>query len=171
MLAYGFFNLSTVQFSVIIKPLFESFKGVVSTSSLDELHRTALSWLDEHCSLPILRPSKWGLHGGVSHGSGCRKPRLRRSWSARTWGRRVRPCRVRGCSASPRPSAVSVYPADDRIQLVSFEHLLFPWPCISLFSDTLSCSVLLIRIKAVYSGHRDKQEQLRVCSTLLQGGR
>ncbi|KAJ1074109.1 hypothetical protein K5549_017578, partial [Capra hircus] len=43
-------------FSVIIKPLFESFKGVVSTSSLDELHRTALSWLDEHCSLPILRP-------------------------------------------------------------------------------------------------------------------
>ncbi|MXQ84372.1 hypothetical protein E5288_WYG020757 [Bos mutus] len=44
-------------FSVIIKPLFESFKGVVSTSSLDELHRTALSWLDEHCSLPILRPT------------------------------------------------------------------------------------------------------------------
>lgn len=52
-----------MQFSVIIKPLFESFKGVVSTSSLDELHRTALSWLDEHCSLPILRPSEWGLHG------------------------------------------------------------------------------------------------------------
>ncbi|XP_072809815.1 MLX-interacting protein isoform X1 [Vicugna pacos] len=44
-------------FSVIIKPLFESFKGVVSTSSLEELHRTALSWLDEHCSLPILRPT------------------------------------------------------------------------------------------------------------------
>lgn len=46
VLAYGFFNLSTVQFSVTTKPLFESFKGVVSTSSLDELHRTALSWLD-----------------------------------------------------------------------------------------------------------------------------
>uniref|UniRef100_A0A8D0VE59 BHLH domain-containing protein n=1 Tax=Sus scrofa TaxID=9823 RepID=A0A8D0VE59_PIG len=44
-------------FSVIIKPLFESFKGVVSTSSLEELHRTALSWLDEHCSLPVLRPT------------------------------------------------------------------------------------------------------------------
>ncbi|XP_057601552.1 MLX-interacting protein isoform X1 [Hippopotamus amphibius kiboko] len=44
-------------FSVIIKPLFESFKGVVSTTSLEELHRTALSWLDEHCSLPILRPT------------------------------------------------------------------------------------------------------------------
>ncbi|KAM6166834.1 LOW QUALITY PROTEIN: MLX-interacting protein [Erethizon dorsatum] len=43
-------------FSIIIKPLFESFKGIVSTSSLEELHRTALSWLDQHCSLPVLRP-------------------------------------------------------------------------------------------------------------------
>jgi len=60
MLPYLFFNPPAVQFSVIIKPLFESFKGVVSTSSLEELHRTALSWLDEHCSLPVLRPSEWG---------------------------------------------------------------------------------------------------------------
>ncbi|XP_054450368.1 MLX-interacting protein [Pteronotus mesoamericanus] len=44
-------------FSVIIKPLFESFKGTVSTSSLEDLHRTALSWLDQHCSLPVLRPT------------------------------------------------------------------------------------------------------------------
>ncbi|XP_045743679.2 MLX-interacting protein isoform X2 [Mirounga angustirostris] len=44
-------------FSIIIKPLFESFKGMVSTSSLEELHRTALSWLDQHCSLPVLRPT------------------------------------------------------------------------------------------------------------------
>nr|XP_008506239.1 PREDICTED: MLX-interacting protein isoform X2 [Equus przewalskii] len=44
-------------FSIIIKPLFESFKGMVSTSSLEELHRTALSWLDQHCSLPVLRPN------------------------------------------------------------------------------------------------------------------
>lgn len=41
---------------MIIKPLFESFKGMVSTSSLEEFHRTALSWLDQHCSLPVLRP-------------------------------------------------------------------------------------------------------------------
>jgi len=46
-----------MQFSIIIKPLFESFKGMVSTSSLEELHRTALSWLDQHCSLPVLRPT------------------------------------------------------------------------------------------------------------------
>ncbi|XP_058435825.1 MLX-interacting protein isoform X3 [Marmota monax] len=43
-------------FSIIIKPLFESFKGMVSTGSLEELHQTTLSWLDQHCSLPILRP-------------------------------------------------------------------------------------------------------------------
>lgn len=45
---------------MIIKPLFESFKGMVSTSSLEEFHRTALSWLDQHCSLPVLRPSECG---------------------------------------------------------------------------------------------------------------
>ncbi|XP_074061655.1 MLX-interacting protein [Macrotis lagotis] len=43
-------------FSIIIKPLFESFKGMVSTSNLHELHQSALSWLDQHCSLPVLRP-------------------------------------------------------------------------------------------------------------------
>ncbi|XP_038619887.1 MLX-interacting protein [Tachyglossus aculeatus] len=43
-------------FSIIIKPLFESFNGMVSTSSLGELHQTVLSWVDQHCSLPILRP-------------------------------------------------------------------------------------------------------------------
>ncbi|KAK7804994.1 hypothetical protein U0070_025516, partial [Myodes glareolus] len=48
--------LKVLQFSMIIKPLFESFKGLVSTSSLDEFHRTTLSWLDQHCSLPVLRP-------------------------------------------------------------------------------------------------------------------
>ncbi|XP_003796058.1 MLX-interacting protein [Otolemur garnettii] len=43
-------------FSIIIKPLFESFRGMVSSSSLEELHQTALSWLEQHCSLPVLRP-------------------------------------------------------------------------------------------------------------------
>lgn len=64
-----------MQFSVIIKPLFESFQGVVSTSSLDELHRTALSWLDEHCSLPVLRPSEWGLpSGGLTTDAAAENP-------------------------------------------------------------------------------------------------
>uniref|UniRef100_A0A8C6PZW0 MLX interacting protein n=1 Tax=Nothobranchius furzeri TaxID=105023 RepID=A0A8C6PZW0_NOTFU len=43
-------------FSIIIKPLFESFNGMVSTMSRTELHQTTLQWLDNHCSLPVLRP-------------------------------------------------------------------------------------------------------------------
>lgn len=43
-------------FSIIIKPLFESFNGMVSTTSLNDLYQTTLSWLDQHCSLPVLRP-------------------------------------------------------------------------------------------------------------------
>ncbi|NWJ01437.1 MLXIP protein, partial [Crypturellus undulatus] len=42
-------------FSIIIKPLFESFNGMVSTNFKD-LNQTAMAWLDEHCSLPVLRP-------------------------------------------------------------------------------------------------------------------
>ncbi|XP_063786117.1 MLX-interacting protein [Pseudophryne corroboree] len=43
-------------FSIIIKPLFDSFNDMVSTTSIDELYRTTLEWLDLHCSLPSLRP-------------------------------------------------------------------------------------------------------------------
>uniref|UniRef100_UPI003AB01E05 MLX-interacting protein isoform X1 n=1 Tax=Centroberyx gerrardi TaxID=166262 RepID=UPI003AB01E05 len=43
-------------FSIIIKPLFESFNGMVSTTSKAELCQTTLQWLDRHCSLPVLRP-------------------------------------------------------------------------------------------------------------------
>ncbi|KFV77309.1 MLX-interacting protein, partial [Dryobates pubescens] len=43
-------------FSIIIKPLFESFNGMVSTTSLKDLNQTAMAWLDQHCPLPVLRP-------------------------------------------------------------------------------------------------------------------
>ncbi|NXE09805.1 MLXIP protein, partial [Lophotis ruficrista] len=43
-------------FSIIIKPLFESFSGMVSTASFKDLDQTAMTWLDQHCSLPVLRP-------------------------------------------------------------------------------------------------------------------
>ncbi|XP_074493953.1 MLX-interacting protein isoform X1 [Sebastes fasciatus] len=43
-------------FSIIIKPLFESFNAMVSTTSRAELCQTTLQWLDRHCSLPMLRP-------------------------------------------------------------------------------------------------------------------
>uniref|UniRef100_A0A8C9A6Z3 MLX interacting protein like n=1 Tax=Prolemur simus TaxID=1328070 RepID=A0A8C9A6Z3_PROSS len=44
-------------FSVLIRPLFESFNGMVSTASLHSLRQTSLAWLDQYCSLPALRPS------------------------------------------------------------------------------------------------------------------
>lgn len=44
-------------FSVIIRPLFDTFNNMVSTTSPDELCRTVLSWLDQHCSLVALRPA------------------------------------------------------------------------------------------------------------------
>uniref|UniRef100_A0A8C5VRR6 MLX interacting protein like n=1 Tax=Microcebus murinus TaxID=30608 RepID=A0A8C5VRR6_MICMU len=44
-------------FSVLIRPLFESFNGMVSTASLQSLRQTSLAWLDQYCSLPALRPS------------------------------------------------------------------------------------------------------------------
>ncbi|XP_068617040.1 MLX-interacting protein [Brachionichthys hirsutus] len=43
-------------FSIIIKPLFESFNRMVSSTSKEDLCRTTLQWLDRHCSLPVLRP-------------------------------------------------------------------------------------------------------------------
>ncbi|XP_028852697.1 MLX-interacting protein isoform X2 [Denticeps clupeoides] len=47
-------------FSVIVKPLFESFNGSVSTSSKKELCDTTLQWLERHCALPVLRPMVLG---------------------------------------------------------------------------------------------------------------
>ncbi|XP_071430979.1 carbohydrate-responsive element-binding protein isoform X1 [Pithys albifrons albifrons] len=44
-------------FSIIIRPLFESFNGMVSTASMESLSQTSLTWLDQHCSLPALRPT------------------------------------------------------------------------------------------------------------------
>ncbi|KFU91558.1 Carbohydrate-responsive element-binding protein, partial [Chaetura pelagica] len=44
-------------FSIIIRPLFESFNSMVSTASMESLTQTSLAWLDQHCSLPVLRPS------------------------------------------------------------------------------------------------------------------
>ncbi|XP_028662840.1 carbohydrate-responsive element-binding protein-like isoform X1 [Erpetoichthys calabaricus] len=44
-------------FSIIFRPLFESYNGMVSTGSVDDFCRTALAWLEQHCSLPALRPT------------------------------------------------------------------------------------------------------------------
>ncbi|XP_048767444.2 MLX-interacting protein-like isoform X2 [Ostrea edulis] len=44
-------------FSTIIQGLFDTYNSMVSTASIDELCRTSLAWLDQHCSLVILRPA------------------------------------------------------------------------------------------------------------------
>ncbi|XP_063002886.1 carbohydrate-responsive element-binding protein [Elgaria multicarinata webbii] len=44
-------------FSILMRPLFESFNGMVSTSSIESLSQTSLAWLDQYCSLPALRPT------------------------------------------------------------------------------------------------------------------
>ncbi|KAM8834941.1 carbohydrate-responsive element-binding protein isoform 1-T1 [Synchiropus picturatus] len=43
-------------FSIIIEPLFESYNGMVSTASVEDLCQSTLSWLEQHCSLPAIRP-------------------------------------------------------------------------------------------------------------------
>lgn len=44
-------------FSILFRPLFESFNHMVSTASMTDLRETSLEWLDQHCSLPALRPT------------------------------------------------------------------------------------------------------------------
>ncbi|XP_053130809.1 LOW QUALITY PROTEIN: carbohydrate-responsive element-binding protein [Hemicordylus capensis] len=44
-------------FSVLMRPLFESFNEMVSTTSMESLSQTSLAWLDQYCSLPVLRPA------------------------------------------------------------------------------------------------------------------
>uniref|UniRef100_U5EPE1 Putative basic helix-loop-helix zip transcription factor n=1 Tax=Corethrella appendiculata TaxID=1370023 RepID=U5EPE1_9DIPT len=44
-------------FGLIFEPLFNSFNSTVSVANLDELCRTSLLWVDQHCSLIELRPA------------------------------------------------------------------------------------------------------------------
>ncbi|XP_034241723.1 MLX-interacting protein [Thrips palmi] len=43
-------------FSLMVEPLLDSFNSTVSTSSVDELYRTTMQWVEKHCSLVELRP-------------------------------------------------------------------------------------------------------------------
>ena len=45
-------------FSQLASPLFDSFATMVSTATVDELYRTTQAWLDQHCTLPALRPGQ-----------------------------------------------------------------------------------------------------------------
>ncbi|KAJ8970870.1 hypothetical protein NQ314_000995 [Rhamnusium bicolor] len=43
-------------FSLIFRPLLNSFNNFVSTSSLDDLYSSTLLWIEQHCTLVDLRP-------------------------------------------------------------------------------------------------------------------
>ncbi|XP_050302035.1 MLX-interacting protein isoform X2 [Anthonomus grandis grandis] len=43
-------------FSLICRPLLNSFNNFVSTSSLDDLYTSTLLWIEQHCTLVDLRP-------------------------------------------------------------------------------------------------------------------
>ncbi|KAJ9596439.1 hypothetical protein L9F63_012523 [Diploptera punctata] len=44
-------------FSILLEPLLESYNASVSTSSLEDLYRSTLLWVEQHCSLVDLRPA------------------------------------------------------------------------------------------------------------------
>ncbi len=51
-------NWKFYLFSLIIRPLFENFVGMLNTSSKEEMEKTFLEWQEKYCSLVQLRPSK-----------------------------------------------------------------------------------------------------------------
>lgn len=43
-------------FSMMVKPLLSSYNNFVSTSSLEDLYRSTMLWVEQHCTLVDLRP-------------------------------------------------------------------------------------------------------------------
>lgn len=44
------------QFSALLEPLMLSFNASVSTASIEDLYRSTILWVEQHCSLVDLRP-------------------------------------------------------------------------------------------------------------------
>lgn len=42
-----------------MRQLFEEYNNTVSTASVEDFCRTVLAWLEQHCSLPALRPGNY----------------------------------------------------------------------------------------------------------------
>lgn len=47
------------QFSILLEPLMLSFNASVSTASFEDLYRSTLLWVEQHCSLVDLRPGSY----------------------------------------------------------------------------------------------------------------
>ncbi|GAB6031827.1 hypothetical protein CHUAL_010229 [Chamberlinius hualienensis] len=43
-------------FSILIRPLLDTYNSTVSTASVEDMCKTVLTWLEQHCSLVALRP-------------------------------------------------------------------------------------------------------------------
>jgi len=43
--------------SILLEPLLASYNAAVSTASLEDLYRSTLLWVEQHCSLADLRPA------------------------------------------------------------------------------------------------------------------
>lgn len=50
--------LNVPQLSLLFRPLLVSFNNLVSTTSLEDLYRSTLLWIEQQCTLVDLRPSK-----------------------------------------------------------------------------------------------------------------
>lgn len=47
------------QFSILLEPLLLSFNTSVSNASIDDLYKSTLLWVEQHCSLVDLRPGSY----------------------------------------------------------------------------------------------------------------
>jgi len=54
-------------FSMLGESLLHSYNNNVSTSSVEDLSRSALAWLDQHCSLNLLRPGELKYINGLNY--------------------------------------------------------------------------------------------------------
>lgn len=52
------FNHFYLQLGLIFEPLLNSYNTTVSVASMEELYRSAMIWVDQHCSLVEIRPGK-----------------------------------------------------------------------------------------------------------------
>ena len=52
-------NWKFYVFSKLMEPLFDSFYNTVSTTTVDDLYRSTQAWLDQHGTLPSLRPGNY----------------------------------------------------------------------------------------------------------------
>lgn len=44
------------QLGLLFEPLLNSYNTTVSVASMEELYRSAMIWVDQHCSLVEIRP-------------------------------------------------------------------------------------------------------------------